>query len=67
MCISVVKQIEIKRKCMVGDSFEQKYRGANGAAMPTDEDDHDGHFFFNHPKRGGNNAAYARAASVTAV
>ena len=29
------------------------HRGANGAAMPTDEDDQDGHFFFNHPKRGG--------------
>jgi len=26
------------------------HRGANGAAMPTDEDDQDGHFFFNHPK-----------------
>ena len=30
------------------------HRGANGAAMPTDEDDHDGHFFFNHPETGGN-------------
>ena len=27
-------------------------RGANGAAMPTDEDDQDGHFFFNQPERG---------------
>ena len=27
-------------------------RDANGAAMPTDEDDQDGHFFFNHPERG---------------
>jgi len=26
-------------------------RGANGAAMPTDEGDQDGHFFFNHPER----------------
>ena len=25
------------------------HHGANGAAMPTDEDDQDGHFFFNHP------------------
>ena len=25
-------------------------RGANGAAMPTEEDDQDGHFFYNHPK-----------------
>ena len=31
-------------------------RGANGA-MPTDEDDQDGHFFFNHPERGGHCAA----------
>ena len=31
--------------------------GANGAAMPTDEDDQDGHFFFNHPERGGCPAA----------
>ena len=30
----------------------QAHRGANGAAMPTDEDDQDGHFFFNHPERG---------------
>ena len=28
------------------------HRGANGAAMPTDEDDQDGHFFYNHPDRG---------------
>ena len=33
------------------------HRGANGAAMPTDEDDQDGHFFYNHPERGGNPAA----------
>ena len=26
--------------------------GANGAAMPTDEDDQGGLFFFNHPERG---------------
>ena len=35
---------------------------ANGAAMPTDEDDQDGHFFFNHPKRGNYPAAYCRHA-----
>ena len=29
------------------------HHGANGAAMPTDEDDQYGHFFFNHPERGG--------------
>ena len=28
------------------------HRGANGAAMPTDEGDQDGHFFFNYPERG---------------
>ena len=28
------------------------HRGANGVAMPTDEDDQDGHFFYNHPERG---------------
>jgi len=29
------------------------HRGANGAAMPTNEDDQDGHFFYNHPERRG--------------
>jgi len=29
------------------------HRGATGVAMPTDEDDQDGHFFYNHPERGG--------------
>ena len=33
------------------------HRGANGAAMPTDEGDQDGLFFFNHPERGGYSAA----------
>jgi hypothetical protein len=33
------------------------HRGANGAAMPTDEGDQDGHFLFNHPERRGNFAA----------
>ena len=28
------------------------HHGANGAAMPTDEDNQGGHFFFNHPERG---------------
>ena len=32
------------------------HRGASGAAMPTDEDDQDGHFF-SHPERGGYSAA----------
>ena len=34
-----------------------KYRGANGVAMPTDEDDQEGHFFYNHPERGAYSAA----------
>jgi len=33
------------------------HRGANSAAMPTDEDDQDGNFFLNHPERGGYSAA----------
>ena len=33
------------------------HRDANGAAMPTDEDDQDGLFFFNHPERGDYRAA----------
>ena len=43
------------------------YHGANGAAMPTDEDDQDGQFFFNHPERGDYPAAKARATTFTAV
>ena len=33
------------------------HRGANGMAMPTDEDDQDDHFRCNHPERGDNFAA----------
>ena len=33
------------------------HRGTNSAAMSTDEGDQDGHFFFNHPERGGYSAA----------
>jgi hypothetical protein len=33
------------------------HRGANGVAMPTDEDDQDDHAFFFHPKRGGDFSA----------
>ena len=29
------------------------HRGANGAAMPTDKDGQDDHFFFDHPEGGG--------------
>ena len=35
-----------------GDVRGSAHRGANGVAMPTDEDDQDGHFFYNHPERG---------------
>jgi len=38
------------------------HRGANAAAMPTNEDDQDDHFFFNHPERRGYFAAKVRAA-----
>ena len=33
-------------------THDPAHRGANGVAMPTDEDDQDGHFFYNHPERG---------------
>ena len=33
------------------------HRGANGVAMPTDEDDQDGHFFYSHSERGAYSAA----------
>ena len=33
------------------------HRGANGAAMPTDEDDQGGLFFVYQPERGGYSAA----------
>ena len=33
------------------------HKSANGVAMPTGEDDQDGHFFYNHPDRGGYFAA----------
>ena len=33
------------------------HRGANGAALPTDENDQDGHIFFNHLEMGGYSAA----------
>jgi len=36
------------------------HRGANGAAMPADEDDQGGLFFFNHPGRNGYFTAKAR-------
>jgi len=32
--------------------IDPTHHGANGAAMPTDEGDQDGHFLFNHPERG---------------
>ena len=33
-------------------THDPAHHGANGAAMPTDEDDQDGHFFFSNPERG---------------
>ena len=33
-------------------NIKAAHRGANGVAMPTDEDDQDGLFFYNHPERG---------------
>jgi len=41
----------------LGLGFGSAHRGANGVAMPTDEDDQDGRFFYNHPERGGYFAA----------
>ena len=32
--------------------YDPAHHGANGAAMPTDEGDQDGLFFFSHPERG---------------
>ena len=32
-------------------THDPAHRGANGAAIPMDEDDQDGHFFFNHLPR----------------
>jgi len=53
-----VRQIS-QQRAFFGSIFTHgpAHRGANGAAMPTDEDDQDGHFFFNHPERGGYSAA----------
>ena len=48
-------------------THDPAHHGANGAAMPTDEDSQVGHFFFNHPERGDCPAAWARAATVIAV
>ena len=40
------------------------HRCANGAAMPTDEGNQDGHFFFNHPEREGYFAAERLGARI---
>ena len=37
--------------------FRKTLALTNGVAMPTDEDDQDGHFFYNHPERGAYSAA----------
>ena len=36
----------------VGGFCEARKSGANGAAMPTDDYDQGGYFFFDHPERG---------------
>jgi len=38
-------------------THDPAHRGANVAAMPTDEGDQDGLFFFDHPEREGYPAA----------
>jgi len=43
--------------CTAECSVKEASRGANGAAVLTDEGDQDGHFFNNHPKRGGYSTA----------
>ena len=54
------RQLQVHVRARVEKKSEQHqllsktaHRGANGAAMPTDEDDHDDNFLFNHPERGG--------------
>ena len=42
-----------RKRCRALGDHGPAHRGANGASMPSDEDDQDGHFFFNHPERGG--------------
>ena len=46
--------LQMKKGLIIHDPVR---RGANGAAIPTDEDDQDGNFFFNHPEREGYFAA----------
>jgi hypothetical protein len=45
----VTKNLNRARDLIIHDPA---HHGANGAAMPTDEGDQDGHFLFNHPERG---------------
>ena len=40
-----------------GSSSTAPGTSPHGAAMPSDEDDQDAHFFFDHPERGGYSAA----------
>ena len=50
----ISRGLNIKRDLII---HGPAHRGANGAAMPTDENNQDGHFFYNHPERGGYFAA----------
>ena len=56
-CIQVLKRpntelSRIRGRCEGFCYKNSAHRGANGLAMPTDEDDQDGHFFYNHPRGG---------------
>ena len=50
----IKKSVDRARGLIIHDPA---HHGANGAAMPTDEDDQDGHSFFKHPERKGYFAA----------
>ena len=47
----------LRRKICFSRAHRNMKSGANGVAMPTDEDDQDGNFFYNHPERGAYSAA----------
>ena len=53
----MVEEPRPKPRVMGFGRKKMAHRGVNGAAMPTDEKDKGGHFFFNHPERGGYSAA----------
>ena len=43
------------------------HRGTSGVAMPTDEDDHDDNFLFNHPEREGTLLPLRRAQPLLSL